>query len=200
MKTEAELQRTAKPNPPADKIYSTWWWEIELDHSHPRNYNPKVTTLTGYSKLQGHDEAKDKTQTLMKRIIMLATNGYLDRCKYIIIYKRGGNLINKSQDRIICTLLPKRYDIPIENIGKMPIITKFLADLYDHLSTGKNIKNLLPPSPQKFSKDEYFDIARHNFPSQAHLYAYAEQKIKDGHPYPQVQAFVAKYLEQKLFL
>lgn len=196
-----EIQtQTVKIKPPADKIYSTWWWEIELDHNHPRNYNPKVTTLTGYSKMQGHDEAKDKTQTLMKRILMLATNGYLDRCKYIIIYKRGGNIINKSSDKIICTLFPKKFDIPIENIGKMPKTTKFLTDLYDHLATGKNIKNLLPKSEVKFSKDDYFDISKHDFTTQAHLYSYAEQKIKDGHAYGQVQSFVAKYLEQKIFL
>lgn len=188
-----------KANPPADKIYSTWWWEIELDHSHPRNYNPKVTTLYGYSKLQGHDEARDKTQMLMKRIIMLATNGYFERSKYIIIYKRGGNLINKSQDRIVCTLLPKQFNIPVENIGKMPKMTKFLTDLYDHLATGKNIKNLLPKADEKFSKDEYFNIDRYNFQTQAHLYMWAEQKVKDGHSFGQVQSFVAKYISKKSF-
>lgn len=195
-----ETKTESKANPPADKIYSTWWWEIELDHKHPRNYNPKVTTLTGYSKLQGHDEAKDKAHVLMKRVIMLATNGYFERSKYIIFYKRGGNLINKSTDKIMFTTYPKTFEIPVYNVGKMPRLTKFLIDLYDHLAKGKEIKNLLPPANDKFSKDDYFDITRHNFQTQAHLYAYAEQKIKDGHNFLQVQSFVAKYLEQKTFL
>lgn len=183
----------------ADKIYSTFWWEIELDHRHPRNYNYKVTQLTGYSKFQGHDEAKDKAQMLMRKVLMLATNGYLERSKYIIVYKRAGNLVNKKQDRILFTLQPKTFVIPPENIGKIPKLAEFLIKLYDHITTGRNITHLLPKPEATFSKDEYFDVSRHNFPTQIHLYTFAEQKIKDGHSFLQVQGFVAKYLEQKPF-
>lgn len=183
----------------ADKIYSTWWWEIELDHAHSRNYNKDVHTFFGYSKFQGHDEAKDKVQMLMRKILMLATNGYFERSKWIIIYKRGGTLINKQQDGIMCTLFPKRFEIPIDKIGKMPRITKFLTDLYQCLESGKNIQHLLPKAQITFSKDEIFEISRHNFPSQIHLYTWAEQKIKDGHSFMQVQSFVAKYIEKRPF-
>jgi len=199
MKTENKAAQ-----PPGDKIYSTYWWEIVLDHAHPRNYNPNVKQLTGYSKLQGHDEMKDKEMLLMKRILMLATNGYLDaapnRVKYIAIYKRGGTLILKNQDDIICTLLPRDFEMRIADVGKHPKVVKFLKDLYDHLKTGKNIQNLLPKEQEKFSKDEYFDITRYNFPSQSHLYLWAERKIQDGHSFLQVQSFVAKYLERKPFM
>ena len=197
MNTQTQTEKTKLQ---ADKIYSTWWWEIELDHSHRRNYNKNVKTLFGYSKFQGHDEAKDKTQMLMRKILMLATNGYFERSKYIYIYKRGGTMIMKSQDIKICTLLPKKFDIPIENIGKMPKIIKFLTDLYEYMNTGKNIQHLLPKAAPTFSKDEYFDISRYNFSSQMHLYAWAEQKIKDGNSYLQVQSFVAKYMDKKIFL
>jgi len=58
----------------------------------------------------------------------------------------------------------------------------------------------LPKAAPTFSKDEYFDISRYNFSSQMHLYAWAEQKIKDGNSYLQVQSFVAKYMDKKIFL
>lgn len=185
-----------KQNLIADKIYSTYWWEIYLDHNHERNWNKKVEMLTGYSKFQNHDEAKDKNQMLMTKVLMLATNGYFERCKYIIMYKRIGNLVDKSKDKIIFTLKPKDYILPTENIGQNPELVTFLTNLYDHIKTGKNIRNLLPKSQAKFSKDEYFQIERHSFPSHRHLYNWAEKMIKDGHSFLQVQNFVVKYTEK----
>lgn len=183
-----------------DKIYSTWWWIMELDPSHPRNFNPKVTHLTGYSKFQGHDEARDKDYLLMSKILMLATNGYLKRTRKIEIYKREGNLILKNQDRQYFELYPLDFGIPQQVLGALPSVTSFLHKLYDHIRTGKDIKALLPKREKTFSKDEIFDIDRHNFKSQGHLYSWAEQKIKDGHAYLQVQSFVVKYLQRKPFM
>lgn len=194
-----ENTQTKKTNPPADKLNSTYWWEINLDHRHPRNYNYKVETLSGYSKFQGHDEAKDKVEMLQRKILMLATNGYFERSKYILIYKRAGTFINKSSDKLLLTLLPKDYILPTENVGKMPKTVIFLSKLYDCIKTGKEIKYLLPKPRSTFNKDEFFEIERYNFPSRIHLYAWAEQKIKDGHSFLQVQNFVVKYSEQKTF-
>ncbi len=193
-----------KPTPPGDKIYSTYWWEIELDHRHPRNFSPKVTTLTGYSKLQGHDEAKDKNTLLMKRVYMLAANGYLDanpnRVKYITIYKRSTVMINKNADPQILYLMPRDFEMKLTDTQLYPGLVKFLKDLYDYLKTGKDIRNLLPKDAEKFSKDQYFDITRYNFPSRMHLYTWAEKMIKDGHSFAQVQSFVYKYTQNKIFV
>lgn len=185
-----------KPKLQWDKINSTWWWEIELDHSHARNYNRNVQMITGYSKAQGHDEAKDKIQMLMRKILMLATNGYFERCKYIIIYKRAGQLVDKKRDKIMFTLFSKDYKLPAENIGQTPELVTFLTKLYDHIREGKEIKYLLPKPKAEFSKDDYFRIERHSFPSKIHLYHWAEKMIKDGHSFLQVQSFVVKYIER----
>lgn len=185
-----------KSNLQWDKINSTWWWEIQLDHSHVRNYNTRVQMITGYSKAQGHDEAKDKMQMLMRKILMLATNGYFQRSKYIIIYKRAGQLVDKQRDQIMVTLLPKDYKLPPENIGQTPELVSFLTKLYDHIRDGKDVNYLLPKPRAEFSKDEYFQIERHSFPSRKHLYNWAEKMIKDGHSFLQVQSFVIKYIEK----
>lgn len=188
-----------KTNLIADKIYSSFWWKIELDSNNPRNYNRNVQTLTGYSKFQGHDEAKDKIQMLMRKIIMLATNGYLDCSTDIIIYKRMGELIDKKRDIELVTLFRKDYNMPIENIGKNPELVEFLKKLYSHIRDGIKVDNILPRPRAQFNKDEYFEITRHNFSTHAHMYSWAEKMIKDGHSFLQVQNFIVKYLEKKPF-
>ena len=197
MTTQAQARKVQLQ---ADKINSTWWWEIELDPTHKRNYNPNVTHLYGYSKFQGHDEAQDKDQMLMRKIVMLATNGYLNRSRQITVYRRGTNLINKQADPIVCVLYAGDFGIPANQVGNFPALVSFLRKLYDQLLAGGDVKYLLPKVTATYSKDEIFDITRHKFPSQGHLYAWAEQKIKDGHSYVQVQNFVVKYLERKPFM
>ena len=96
--------------------------------------------------------------------------------------------------------MPRDFTMDITDIQLYPGLVKFLKDLYDYLKTGKNIQNLLPKDEIKFSKDQYFDINRYNFPSRSHLYAWAEQKIKDGHAFAQVQNFVYKYTQNKSFI
>lgn len=91
-----------------DKINSSYWWHIKLDATNPKNFVPEIF---GYSKAQQHDEAKDKQQLLMRKIIMLHTNDYLHRCTCIDIYKRTGFAVNKKQDQLYLSLTPKAYSI-----------------------------------------------------------------------------------------
>ena len=39
-----------------DKLYSTYYWVINLDSKHSEN-NPSVPVMHGYSKFNGHDES-----------------------------------------------------------------------------------------------------------------------------------------------
>jgi hypothetical protein len=190
----------------ADKIYSTYWWVIKLDPKHPSNYNPNVIEITGYSKNQGHDEAKDIYYLLLSKIIMLHSKGYFDKSLHIDFYKRKGDLLNKSNCIYLFRLSQKDYELSeevINNKDSMKSITSngiidFLTKFYNIIAEGKDVKYLLPKRNPSFSKDEYFNTDNHRFKSKAHLYAFCTKMIVSGHAYDQVMNFQRKYEEKWL--
>ena len=192
----------------SDKLYSTYWWTIKLDPHHPGNYNRNVTEIHGYSKRVGHDEAKDKAELLMKKIIMLHSHGYFERGKFIIISMKDGEFLNKSNTRTLLSLAKKDYKIHPDCISDKLFyedffikkgVLDFLTRFYDCVSNGKDIKFLLPKSRATFSKDDYLNVSKQSFQTRKQLYAYCERMIKNGHPYEAVISFQRKYEDTKSF-
>lgn len=190
-----------------DKIYSTYWWEMELDPNHPHN-SSKVKLMTGYSKYEGHDEAMDKLELFMKKIIMLHSNGYFDKSKFIIFFMRVGNLLDKSNCRTLLWMNKEDYKINDEIKFDTKFykyffieggVLDFLNRFYDYTKNNKDVKFLVPSKKVKFSKDDYLDVTKQNFVSRRHLYAYGEKMIKNGHPYDAVMNFQIKYEQNKPF-
>lgn len=195
-----------KMNP--DKIYSTFWWEMKLDLNHPQNYSQRVKDMTGYSKIAGHDEAKDKAELLMKKIVMLNSRGYFEKSTLIIFYMRQGNFLNKSAS--VELLRMNKKDYLVNEVCKSDRtfytdffikrgVLNFLTRFYDFKTSGKDVKYLLPNFKPKFSKEDFFDVSKHNFKTRKHLYAYGEKLHKDGHPYEAIMHFQRKYELDKPF-
>ncbi len=189
----------------SDKMYSTYWWIIKLDLNHPKNYSAKVTEITGYSKASGHDEARNKTELLMKKIIMLYSQAYFEKGKFITIYMRQGELLNKANSRVLITMTKNDYLIDASCISDKVFyheffikggIINFLSRFYDCIAKGEDVKYLLPKAKATFSKDDYLDVTKQNFRTKAHLYAYCEKMIKNGHPFDSVSNFQRKYEER----
>lgn len=185
--------------PPADKLYSQYWWIISLNPSHPQN-NPNVNEMHGYSKFQGHDEMQDKEFLLMKKILMLATRGYISRSKMIKIFFRRDTIINKKSDPEIVILYPKTFVLAEKFMQvKYSPLQIFLTKLYQQLSEGKKIDNLLPKRKSSFSKDDFLDISKLNFVNEGQLNNYCTRLIRNGHSFIAVTSFQKNYLERKPF-
>ncbi|MES2131996.1 MAG: hypothetical protein V4506_06565 [Bacteroidota bacterium] len=191
-----------------DKIYSTFYWEMKLDKNHPANYSQKVDNMTGYSKYAGHDEAKDKAELLMRKIIMLHSNGYFEKTILITIYMRQGNFLDKSNSIELIKMNKKDY--LINDVCKSDQsfyndffikrgVLSFLTRFYDFKALGKDVQYLLPNFKPKFSKEDYFDISKHNFKTRKHLYEYCNKLVNNGHPYEAVMHFQRKYELNKPF-
>jgi len=191
MKTQTENKLIA------DKMYSTYWWIITLDHQHPENYNENVKEITGYSKFQGHDEAQDKRQMLMRKCVMLAQHGYIQRCKRIEVYARDPReaIINKKTSMLLFTMYPKDFRLEPEYL-KIYVWVKFLNDFYLAMRNGGDVTYLLPKPKATFSKDEFFDVSKHTFRTSAHLQTYCAKMVRNGHPFDQVTGFYHKYIEK----
>ena len=197
--------QTFKKQP--DKIYSTYWWIIILDPTHPDN-SPDIYEFTGYSKMSGHDEAKDKAELLMKKIIMLHSQGYFEKGKRITIFMKKGDLLNKANSRALLTLNRKDYTIDPECAADKAFFKDFLLDrgvlrflkqFYDCIANGKTVQYLLPKSKASFSKDDYLDVEKQHFNSEKQLDTYCERIYRNGHPFEAVMNFRRKYIERKPF-
>ena len=191
----------------SDKIYSTFYWVINLDPRHFGN-NPNVNVIHGYSKSCGHDEAKDKALLLMRKILMLHSNGYFGRSKNIIFYMKHGDFLDKSSARILFSLTKRDYKIHPECISDKKFyeeffikkeVQNFLTRFYNCIFNNEDVKYLLPKAKATFSKDDYLNVDKQKFQNQAQLYAYCEKMIKNGHPFDAVMGFLHKYLETKSF-
>lgn len=184
----------------ADKSNSTYWWNMELNTAHPGN-NPAVTHMTGYSKFQGHDEARDKEYLLYAKIIMLVEHGYTARSKKISIHWKRGALINKISDPVLLELYPRDFFIPIELLKKKQYqdLQIFVDKVYTCIRDNKPVKFLLPKRKAQFSKDDYFDITKLHFHNNEQLQKYCTRLINNGHPFDQVHNFYLKYTEVKPF-
>jgi hypothetical protein len=191
-----------------DKLYSTYYWVINLDPRHAIN-SPNVLVFHGYSKFSGHDEAKDKAMLLMKKIIMLHSNGYLGRSRSIIFYMKRGDFLDKSNAIILFSLTKRDFKIHPECILDKTFysdfftkkgILNFLNRFYDCLLNNKEVKHLLPIQKATFSKDDYLNVEIQTFSSHKQLHAYCQRMINNGHPFEAVMNFMLKYLERKPFI
>lgn len=178
-----------------DKIYSSYYWKINLDPKVPTN---RVPDITGYSKKIDEQEAQDKDYLLRKKIINLYTNGYFTKATHIEFYQRTGIVINKNSDPKILVIYPTHYAIPDLNFA---LINKkhgrFLTEFYDRLKTGKDLSDLLPAIRRVKSKDDFLDIHKQDLPTESHLYNYAARLSLHGHPSGAVTNFINSYKEMK---
>lgn len=183
---------TAKPPKQliADKLTATFWWEIFLDPN--TNVAEKIV---GYSKFQGHDEAKDKRQLLMRKVIMLFSHGYLNRCTSICFYWRCGEFIDKQRDQMMFVLKRDAVEIAPRFLKDFELC-KFFEKFYHMIRTGKDVKTLLPAAKARFSKDEYLNIDMQHpriGTDEMKLNNYCTRLIRNNHPFPQVAKFSADY-------
>lgn len=187
-KSQAELT--------ADKIDATYWWVMKLDPTHPENA-PNKEEITGYSKFQGHDEARDKIQLLLRKILMLVTNGYLERSNSIQIYRRKGEFVNKKEDDLILTLFPDQCKLEkiIMNAEHHPVAL-FLQRLYDRIVNNKPVDFLLPKRNPIFKKAEYLDVNKVTLKNQIALDNYCIRLVKNGHSMSEVIAFRERYMKK----
>lgn len=192
-------QKNTSANRPAplqaDKMISTFYWEMFLDKNHPQN---SVDKLTGYSKFQNHDEAKDKKQMLMRKIIMLHSQGYIERSTRIEVFQRTGDFINKTTDTQI--LILQKNDCTIhERVMKDFAFVQFIQKFYQFRKEGKEVQTLLPKPNATFSKDEYLNIDlqfRIIGTSELKLASYCSRLIRNGHPFGAVNNFYNCYKEK----
>jgi hypothetical protein len=192
---------TAKQAPPPwDKMNSSYWWIIKLDGSHVQN-TPQGRAMTGYSKRQGHDEAKDKVQLVMSKTLMLATQGYTARSEQIEMYIRTGEFINKSSDPLMFTLYKKDFRLESGMLKpKWEPVCIFLDKLYTAIRTGQPINNLLPKKKIDWSKEDFFDLNKLFFTDVHQLDNYCRKLAKNDHPFDRIIKFREDYIDKKPFL
>jgi len=181
--------------PPADKTAS-YWWMIHLNPAHPDN-SPNVPHLTGYSKMQNHDEAKDKRTMLQYKVVMLATRGYLKKSLRIEFYAKQKTdlLIDKTNSLLLFTLYPDTFKLEPQYIKYFDWVT-FLNNFYRLIKNGEDVSYLLPKRKATFSKDDYFDIDKVRCTSIGQLQTYCSKLTRNGHAFGQVNNFYTKYKEK----
>lgn len=186
----------------SDKFYSTYWWIMKLDPSHPMN---KVQEMTGYSKMNEHDEAMDKVEVLKKKVIMLNSNGYIDRSLSIRFNWNPSKLLDKNSSISLFELTKNDYgifkhclndkDFYHSTFIKSGLIT-FLDQFYDMRRKAIDPIVLLSKEKPSFNKDEKFDVGNHRFKTKRELYFFCDQMIKDSYPKDLVLNFQRKYEER----
>jgi hypothetical protein len=184
----------------ADKLFSSFYWEIELDPTNPLNKG--AITLHGYSKEQNRAENRDKTQLLCNIILRINKAGYFNRFKEWRIYKRVGEFINKDVDNLFLIMYADTYKIADcksnepKTREQYQRIIKFLSDFYD-ARAGKEVKNLLPQRENvfNFSTEELLDPRRVKFQSLKDLYAYCSKLISNGVAFGRVDHFKAQVMQ-----
>lgn len=195
--TQQNPELRSGKQPAWDKLYSSFYWEIELNPYHRAN-SPNVQSMWGYSKREGQDERKDKLQLLMRKIhTIFGVNGYIERIKCVHIYSRDQRIINKRTDRLVLILYPKTYQLQAEFIAtKYEPLHRFLADFYDCVVNGKDIKHILPKERADGTKDDYMNVDKLKFTSTGQLDQYCAKLVRNDHPFDAVVNFRIKYLEK----
>lgn len=181
----------------ADKMTSTFWWEMFLDPAQPLNC---VEKMTGYSKFQGHDEAKDKRQLLMRKVIMLYTTGWLNKSTQICMYCRVGEFIDKKRDEMMFVLKRDHVELSPRYLQDFELV-RFFEKFYQMLRSGKDVKTLLPAPKAHFSKDEYLNIDLQHpriGTDEMKLNNYCARLIRNGHAFGAVNHFFTQYKEKYL--
>jgi len=179
-----------------DTIFSTYWWTIQLDPSHPSNTGS--IELSGYSKAQGHRETSDKHQRLCSILLMFIQRKYLEKSKRIMIYKRSAAFIDKDHDNLVLELTPFDYVLhPIYSDRRTEMIM-FLKTLYNEVLKGNSVEYLKPKKKivltanidAELNVDKYF-IVTHD-----QLHTTVERLLANGHSKKAVEHFYKKYVEK----
>lgn len=181
-----------------DTIFSTYWWEIELNPAHSEN-NGKGHRLTGYSKAQGQAENRDKHNLLMVKILMLIRMSYLKRCNKISFYEKRNSFIEKKADTLILELVPNDFCIYPEYRYDRLDLSKFLKTIYQDVLTGKSVEYLLPLKKEikkDHSLDVRLDIHKYYFTTFHELQSHCEKLAAEGFPAQMVKHFLTKYVEK----
>jgi len=180
-----------------DVFESTYYWIIYFDITNPAN---TAESITGYSKKIGQREAIDKDYLLKKKIVNLQKNGYLipQRVNRIEIFIRIGAFIDKRTDPKILTLYPTHYVIP--ELNHSSIDKKWgawLKSFYQRVINNLSLEDILPTYRRPNSTDDFLDVTKYNFLTQAHLYTHVAKLYKYGHPPGAIENFINKYKEIK---
>lgn len=178
-----------------DTIYSSFYWQINLNRAHEFNTAEK---LTGYSKRVGESENQNKDLLLKRKIVNLLLNGYFNRMNSIEIFQRTEFCIDKKRDPKIIILYPTHFDLP--ELNKELILKKYgawLKQLYDFIQQKKDVRDLLPANKKPVSKEEFLNINRYHFTSVAQLYSHAARLLVNGHAEGQVNHFINSYKQLK---
>jgi hypothetical protein len=118
-------RRTKSPLVP-DKINSTYWWVINM------NPDQKVEVITGYSKFEGFNEARNADDTLASKIEMLYKRGYFHRSRRITIYKRLGAMCNIETDQTLLEISPDNWIY----YGESKNIELFITNFRNRIENG----------------------------------------------------------------
>ena len=113
--------------------------------------------MVGYSKFNGHDEAKDKKQMLKRAIIRLTKKGYFNKISHWQFYQRQGRYINTDTDKLLFILTPKQAHLEPAVLVDRDMV-RFFERFYAFIRDGKDLADLLPPTRASFSKDDYLDV------------------------------------------
>lgn len=180
-----------------DIFYSTYYWRIYLDKTHPLN-SPNVEFLKGYSKQERQNEASDLHHLLKAKILNLHQNGYFDRMLRIEIWQRLGEIINTKTDAKFLILYPKNYDInPAYQDYTFKTFAPFLNDFYDRRNNEKSMEGIIKQKRKPMSLDDRLNISKVHLHSLQQLYSYAARLLVNGHPEGAVNSFIQKYRELK---
>jgi hypothetical protein len=177
-----------------DKFESTYYWIIYLDNKNPLN-SATIKPMTGYSKVVGHDEARDKMQLLMSKVSMLVNRGYPFRSTRIEIYWKQGRLIDKRNDPILLTLYPDDYQFEKRCLQpKYYHVREFLRKIYSLIIVEDGTRGYTSNIPPGSSKDEDLNPNRFSFRRRRDLDEYCSKMLRNGRARGQVEGFRETYL------
>jgi len=182
-----------------DKVYSSFWWQIELNPTH--HLNKGAYGFRGYCKAEGQTEPKDKDQLLKTKLVMLFTQGYIDRCLSIIVHQRKGAFINLAEDTPIIHLTPHNAILYPAYKGNNSEIQKLISDIYQKAMKGVQVDLILrkPKYETKLinnSKDDKLDVNKIKLYSIDALSNYCTRLLTEGFPREAVNSFMQKSLDR----
>lgn len=114
-----QANRRTKSPQVADKINSSYWWEMEMHD------DQRVKFMTGYSKFEGFNEARNTDDVLAGRVEMLYKNGYMLNTRCITIYKRIGAICNRELDQVVLIITPTNWEYRGGSFNMEVFLTNF---------------------------------------------------------------------------
>lgn len=174
-----------KPDFIADKVDSTYRWEIYLT-------NGKI--LDGYSKSQNRAENQDKEALLLGCLTRLLNNGYLDKSFQLLFYRR--EFLHRSQDTPILQLNDEDFE-PFDILKLQLPITEFLERVYKARKlkkSGLDYKEFLPkPKPFRHTEENDFLHSKTRFPTFESLINHCKYLLEEKkYPRQSVENFYRK--------